>query len=336
VNSEECTRLRFSNGQPSPPRRLPAWHEIFCHTTSRRYCAPIEDTPHVDIRVLTMGWKNGDADHSAQLRVQRVEITHAVRSQRPRELLADGNDDLVLNIQETGRTEVAQCGRAAVAAPGAAVLSSNADESTISFSGPTRFTSIALPRRLMRTLAPSVEDVTALGLSSPVLPMLIDYLNIIDRDELLQSADLRRSITTHVHDLCALTIGASRDAAEIAMGRGLRAARLQAFKADIADNLADSSLSAATLARRHGVTPRYVHRLFESEGMTFSQLVRASRLAAVHRNLVNPLLAERTISEIAYEAGFGDLSTFNREFRRCYGLTPSDVRTAALTRGPGR
>jgi hypothetical protein len=33
-----------------------------------------------------------------------------------------------------------------------------------------------------------------------------------------------------VHDLTALALGASRDAAEIAKGRGLRAARLNAIK----------------------------------------------------------------------------------------------------------
>jgi len=42
--------------------------------------------------------------------------------------------------------------------------------------------------------------------------------------------------------------------------------------------------------------------------------------------LSDPRLAEQTISTIAYEAGFGDLSHFNRAFRRRYGETPSDVR----------
>jgi AraC-like DNA-binding protein len=331
VNSHDCTRLRFSTDKLSPAHRLPASYEIFCHSTSRRYCSPIKDTCHVDIRIWTMGPSAPVADESTRLRVQRIEVTHAIRSQRTRELLSDSNDDLVLNIQETGSTQVSQCGREATAAAGVAILTSNADESTISFPAPTRFTSIALPRKLMVTLAPGVEDATARCLQprSPVVPMLLDYLDIIDRDAVLQSTQLQRSVATHVHDLCALAIGASREAAEIALGRGLRAARLQALKADIAKNLTDSSLSAATLAKRHRVTPRYVHRLFESEGMTLSQFIRASRLALVHRNLINPLLARRTIGALAYDAGFGDLSTFNHEFRRRYGVTPSDLRTAA-------
>ena len=38
-----------------------------------------------------------------------------------------------------------------------------------------------------------------------------------------------------------------------------------------------------------------------------------------------------TISEIAYRAGFNDLSTFNREFRRHFGATPSEFRAWART-----
>jgi AraC-like DNA-binding protein len=35
------------------------------------------------------------------------------------------------------------------------------------------------------------------------------------------------------------------------------------------------------------------------------------------------------VSSIALDAGFGDISYFNRAFRRRYGATPSDVRAQA-------
>jgi AraC-like DNA-binding protein len=44
--------------------------------------------------------------------------------------------------------------------------------------------------------------------------------------------------------------------------------------------------------------------------------------------LVDSRMADRSISAIAFDAGFGDLSCFNREFRRRFGQTPSDVRAA--------
>ena len=80
------------------------------------------------------------------------------------------------------------------------------------------------------------------------------------------------------------------------------------------------------LAARHGVTPRHVQILFESDGTTFSRFLLDQRLARAHHMLANPLLAERTISAIAYDAGFGDLSHFNRSFRRRFGKTPSEAR----------
>jgi AraC-like DNA-binding protein len=45
--------------------------------------------------------------------------------------------------------------------------------------------------------------------------------------------------------------------------------------------------------------------------------------------LTDPRLAARSITSIAFDAGFGDLSYFNRCFRRRYGATPSDVRSSA-------
>ena len=324
MTATDCTILRFSTRKLSPSRRLPAWYEIFCHSASRRYCKPREDTCHVDMRI----WRLGPADAS-DLRVQRVTTTDGLRTHRPKKLLADGNDDLVLNIQEKGDTCIAQSGREATAGTGSAVLTSNADASAISFPASVRFTSIALPRKLMRTLAPGVEDalVRPTCAASPVVPMLLRYIEMIDSTGALHAPELRHTAVTHIHDLCALIVGASRDATEAANGRGLRAARLQALKADIARHLA-GEVSAAALARRHKITPRYVHRLFESEGITLSNFVRSLRLERVHRNLRNPLRAEQAISTLAYEAGFGDLSTFNHDFRRRYGATPSDVRAA--------
>jgi AraC-like DNA-binding protein len=53
------------------------------------------------------------------------------------------------------------------------------------------------------------------------------------------------------------------------------------------------------------------------------------RLKRAHRMLREPEFAERPVSSIAYDVGFGDLSYFNRSFRRAYGATPSDVRSGA-------
>jgi AraC-like DNA-binding protein len=119
-------------------------------------------------------------------------------------------------------------------------------------------------------------------------------------------------------------------AAALAKTGGMAAARLGAIKADIDKHLACPELTVGAVAARQGITPRYVQLLFEREGTTFSDFVRGQRLVRACRMLGDPLRARWSITAIAFEAGFGDLSYFNRSFRRRYAACPSDVREAAL------
>jgi AraC-like DNA-binding protein len=64
-----------------------------------------------------------------------------------------------------------------------------------------------------------------------------------------------------------------------------------------------------------------------------TQYVLDQRLALAYHRLRHPRFAGRTVSSIAHDAGFGDLSYFNRTFRRRYSVTPSDVRRRAGYRG---
>jgi AraC-like DNA-binding protein len=135
-----------------------------------------------------------------------------------------------------------------------------------------------------------------------------------------------------LHDLAALALGATREAAMLAAGRGVRAARLRAIKADILAHLTERALSLDMVAARQGVSEVYVRKLFADDCTTFTDFVLEQRLARAYRRLVDPRFALRTISEIAFASGFGDLSYFNRAFRRRFGMTPSDARAAAQRR----
>jgi AraC-like DNA-binding protein len=183
-------------------------------------------------------------------------------------------------------------------------------------------------------LAPLVVDLDAAVMRliprhTPALGLLAAYVSSIVEDPTVVAPELRRLAVTHVYDLAAMIVGATRDAAEIGEGRGVRAARLGAIKADIRSNLVDCELRLTGVAVRLGVTPRYIDKLFESEGTTYTEFVLGERLAHAHRTLTEPRFAGKTISSVAYDAGFGDLSYFNRVFRRRYGATPSEVRAAA-------
>jgi AraC family transcriptional regulator len=49
----------------------------------------------------------------------------------------------------------------------------------------------------------------------------------------------------------------------------------------------------------------------------------------MHRAAVRLRRSDDPISTIAFDTGFSDLSTFNRRFRRLWGMSPSAWRAAA-------
>src|SRR5262249_34229953 len=130
--------------------------------------------------------------------------------------------------------------------------------------------------------------------------------------------------------------GARGEAGGVGPGLGVRAAGLRAIKADLAGRLGELDLSVAGLALRHRCTPRFVQRLFEAEGTTFTEYVLAQRLALAYRMLSDARRSGDKIATIAYDAGFGDLSYFNRPFRRRCGGAPPDVRAPPRQEESGR
>lgn len=94
----------------------------------------------------------------------------------------------------------------------------------------------------------------------------------------------------------------------------------------IDQRLVQDDLSARTVASHFGISPRYVHKLFERFGPSFSQFVRERRLDCSMTSLRDPRKLHATISDIAYESGFSDLSNFNRRFKQHFGMTPREAR----------
>lgn len=97
-------------------------------------------------------------------------------------------------------------------------------------------------------------------------------------------------------------------------------------------HLGDASLSRTTVARQEGISPRYVQKLFENAGENFSHYLRRRRLERCRADLVNPLFAPLSITEISYRWGFSDSAHFSRSFREEYGVSPRDWRKQAQAR----
>lgn len=93
----------------------------------------------------------------------------------------------------------------------------------------------------------------------------------------------------------------------------------------VAENLADPGLSVERVAGAVGLSQRYVNRLFASDELHLMQWVWKERLTHCYREL-QASGRGRSITSIAYAWGFSDSAHFSRAFRRCFGVSPSQVR----------
>src|SRR6266478_10011964 len=107
-----------------------------------------------------------------------------------------------------------------------------------------------------------------------------------------------------MHDLAALVLRSEDDSVRLMRSEGIRAARLQAIKTDILQNIGQHGLTLDAVAQRQQVSRSYARQLLASEGTTFTDLVLTQRLARAHRMLSDLRFAHHSISKIAYEAGF--------------------------------
>ena len=144
---------------------------------------------------------------------------------------------------------------------------------------------------------------------TPALQLLTHYLGMLDDEQALATPELQHQIVAHIHDLIALTVGASHDTIEIAEGRGVRAARLRAIKEDIVNGLRDGEVSVGTIAAKHRVSLRYVQLLFEEDGHDLHRFRAGAAPCARVSHADRPAgFPARRLPRWAYDAGFSDPS----------------------------
>jgi AraC-like DNA-binding protein len=142
-----------------------------------------------------------------------------------------------------------------------------------------------------------------------------------------------RALADAIGGLLSATLEAFGDGAPPARGDAART-RLQQIGRHLRRHFADPGLCAADVAAAVGVSRRYLHRLYAEDGRTFRDELIALRIEACLAAFRDAAQADKTIAEIAYAAGYADISQFNRHFRRLKGGTPSALRRAAQGRGP--
>ncbi len=311
--------LKFSTESLPARDRVSTWREVFCRAVVKMDIVELGEGPfrsECNIRVLP------------DLKIWSCSVTPS-ELRRTKSLAADGDDSLVLCIVKNGQTTVAQRNQQLSLGRGEALLWSSEAAGVYHNPSILDIVTFAFPRRSLASVVGDLDKAVmkAIPSTTAALRLLLSYAAMLQTDFVPFDPAVSALSSSHVLDLAALALGATRDAAQRAKDNGLRAARLRAVKADIMANLSGPGLAVGVIAARHGISPRYIRTLFESEQTSFTDFVREQRLRRAYRLLSTPELKDRGIAAIAFDSGFGDLSYFNHSFRRRFGATPTDIRS---------
>lgn len=323
---QDSQSFRFSTDDFPERDRLPIWVEVIGRQHMRL---------EIEMRDPHQVWATIDA-----VRLNRIEISCSQSAaglyHRTRSLAHDGNGDFTLLYARRDGLRIAPressdallelkegCGGALLfhGAPG---LFDVYDR--------TRVNGLRIDGDTLRRALPGLAERFCHNMpATPAVRLLTGYVDRLREDGAPSDPALVRLVEAHLIDLVAYALGPNDDTRARAAAGAIPAARLAAMRDDVVANLSRMSLSAREVARRHGVSERYVQLLFEQSGTSFSRFVTAARLERAMAMLRDPGCAHLRVGDIAFAVGFADLTTFNRNFRRAYGDTPRAVRRTADT-----
>lgn len=161
---------------------------------------------------------------------------------------------------------------------------------------------------------------------SEAVRLLRGYIRSLERMRLTTFVDGCEIVRRHIIDLVVFAATARRAIGE-SSASAVVAARLGAALDHITSHFWDPELSLTTVARNLRISPRYLQRIMETSGISFTERVNELRLQKACALLTAPRAGASRISDIALDVGFSDISYFNRLFRSRFGDTPSDVRS---------
>lgn len=154
------------------------------------------------------------------------------------------------------------------------------------------------------------------------------------------SADRLRPVELSLPDFLLTALMEGAPSKLLGGSAGARAMLLERVFQSIEMHLSDPHLNLEQVATKHGISMRYLQKLFETVGDSFGHYVKLRRLERCRMDLLSPLHAQKSISEILFQWGFNDSASFSRAFREQYGVSPREYRkappTMAATEAPRR
>lgn len=302
-----------------PRHRLAYWTEQVCAAYVQLECElPDPGQPLEGEMVL---------HRLASLELSRVTASAQTVRRTPARIRRDSEDYFLVGIQTEGHAVIVQDGREAQLGPGDFALFDSTRPNAAHYLGDFQQLLVKLPGTVMRAALRDAHGLTARAVSGTrgAGQLLITMLSTLAREaDTLSPASVAAVADSVTHILVAGLSSLSeaspvpeRSAAELHRAR---------IRATIRARFRDPHFDLPALAAALRVSPSTLHRVLADERESLSDLLWGLRLDTAHRELSDPRLASRSVSEIAFGCGFRHAAHFSRAFRARFGCAPSELR----------
>lgn len=242
-----------------------------------------------------------------------------------RDIAQDGHAYYFLIIHLAGHAELQQGkSRAVLREPGDMTLIDSLQPSTFSYDPRlnTRQLSLHLPRELLHQHNPQVrfDSATLIRAKSDYGQLINAHVKI-----LLSTAENTTSqwhLSNSLLELLCAQFARASYADELLTNQKT----LQTLMSLLHEHALEDGFNVVRLAELSGLSTRSIQRLFAELGLHCTEMIQQIRVQRFAKRLVNTQRqgGKLQIATLAYEHGFGDVSTLNRWFKKYYGVSPKN------------
>jgi AraC-like DNA-binding protein len=303
-----------------PGRQLAYWTEMVCDTYVQLDCDAAADAHTIEGEIAV--------DQLATLQLSRVTSTAQHVRRTPARIAWASEDYFLVSIQAQGSGTVVQDGRSARLAPGDFALYDSTRPYALHFDGAFQQYVLKLPGPTLRTALRDTHHLTATSVSGTrgAGHLMIGMIRTLAADIDALAPESAVAVADSVTQILIAGLSALPAAHRPALSN-LTALHREQIKACVRARLREPGLSVAGIAAHLRLSPSTLHRAWLGEPCSLADWIWAQRLDAARRDLCDPALHARSVSEIAFSWGFNDAAHFSRAFRARFGCAPSELRS---------
>jgi len=184
-----------------------------------------------------------------------------------------------------------------------------------------------LSRDRFQSVAAILDAARGHAVDGPQGRLLADYMLLLEQNLPDLGPDMAGRLGDAVRGMIEACLAPSTDRLVDASGQ-INATLMERVRRAVTTHLRSPSLGPGRLCREAATSRSQLYRLLEREGGV-ARYIQRRRLSEAW-TLLCDAASTLPIAAIAETLCFADASTFSRAFRREFGLTPGDVRAAAL------